>query len=118
MAFNVFPNPHKAATEIHRVLKKDGSVFGTVFIQPPPEEILSERPHRSRASCGRSCRSSIPRSGSFRSKPREESSSFTSEKASRADTRASPLRRALHRVTVTLLRPRGASGSIPLARAR
>ena len=44
MAFNVFPNPHKAATEIHRVLKKDGSVFGTVFIQPPPEEILSERP--------------------------------------------------------------------------
>ncbi|MGA2480836.1 MAG: class I SAM-dependent methyltransferase [Spirochaetia bacterium] len=44
MAFNVFPNPHKAATEIHRVLKKDGSVYGTVFIQPPPEEILSERP--------------------------------------------------------------------------
>jgi ubiquinone/menaquinone biosynthesis C-methylase UbiE len=44
MAFNVFPNPHKAATEIHRVLKKDGSVYGTVFIQHPPEEILSERP--------------------------------------------------------------------------
>jgi ubiquinone/menaquinone biosynthesis C-methylase UbiE len=44
MAFNVFPNPHKAATEIHRVLKKDGSVYGTVFIQAPPEEILSERP--------------------------------------------------------------------------
>jgi ubiquinone/menaquinone biosynthesis C-methylase UbiE len=44
MAFNVFPNPHKAATEIHRVLKKDGSFFGTVFVQPPPEEILSERP--------------------------------------------------------------------------
>jgi ubiquinone/menaquinone biosynthesis C-methylase UbiE len=44
MAFNVFPNPHKAATEIHRVLKKDGSVYGTVFIQSPPEEILSERP--------------------------------------------------------------------------
>ena len=44
MAFNVFPNPHKAATEIHRVLKKDGSVYGTVFIQPPPVEMLSERP--------------------------------------------------------------------------
>jgi ubiquinone/menaquinone biosynthesis C-methylase UbiE len=44
MAFNVFPNPHKAATEIHRVLKKDGSVYGTAFIQPQPEEILSERP--------------------------------------------------------------------------
>jgi ubiquinone/menaquinone biosynthesis C-methylase UbiE len=44
MSFNVFPNPHKAATEIHRVLKKDGAVFGTVFVQPPPEEITSERP--------------------------------------------------------------------------
>jgi ubiquinone/menaquinone biosynthesis C-methylase UbiE len=44
MAFNVFPNPHKAATEIHRVLKKDGIVFGTAFIQIPPEGILSERP--------------------------------------------------------------------------
>ncbi len=44
MAFNVFPNPHKAATEIHRVLKKDGGVFGTVFISPPPEEIFNERP--------------------------------------------------------------------------
>jgi ubiquinone/menaquinone biosynthesis C-methylase UbiE len=44
MAFNVFPNPHKAATEIHRVLKKDGSFYGTVFVQPPPEEVLSERP--------------------------------------------------------------------------
>jgi ubiquinone/menaquinone biosynthesis C-methylase UbiE len=42
MAFNVFPNPHKAATEIHRVLKKDGVVYGTVFIKPPPEEIPSE----------------------------------------------------------------------------
>jgi ubiquinone/menaquinone biosynthesis C-methylase UbiE len=44
MAFNVFPNPHKAATEMHRVLKKDGSFFGTVFVQSPTEDILSERP--------------------------------------------------------------------------
>ena len=44
MSFNVFPNPHKAATEIHRVLKKDGSVYGTAFLISPPEEILSERP--------------------------------------------------------------------------
>jgi ubiquinone/menaquinone biosynthesis C-methylase UbiE len=44
MSFNVFPNPHKAATEVHRVLKKDGEVYGTVFIKTPPEEILSERP--------------------------------------------------------------------------
>ena len=42
MTFNVFPNPHKAATEIHRVLKKDGVVFGTVFIKTPPEEIPTE----------------------------------------------------------------------------
>jgi ubiquinone/menaquinone biosynthesis C-methylase UbiE len=44
MAFNVFPNPQKAATEIHRVLKKDGAIFGTVFVQQPPEQITSERP--------------------------------------------------------------------------
>jgi len=44
MSFNVFPNPHKAATEVHRVLKKDGEVYGTVFIRMPPEEILSEEP--------------------------------------------------------------------------
>ena len=44
MAFNVFPNPQRAATEIHRVLKKDGVVFGTAFTQAPPEGILSERP--------------------------------------------------------------------------
>ncbi len=44
MTFNVFPNPHKAATEVHRVLKKDGAVFGTVFVQQPPEEIFNERP--------------------------------------------------------------------------
>ena len=44
MAFNVFPNPHKAATEIHRVLKKDGGVYGTVFVASPPEELYSERP--------------------------------------------------------------------------
>jgi ubiquinone/menaquinone biosynthesis C-methylase UbiE len=42
MTFNVFPNPHKAATEIHRVLKKDGVVFGTVFIKQPPDEIPTE----------------------------------------------------------------------------
>lgn len=44
MTFNVFPNPHRAATEIHRVLKKDGVVFGTVFIQPSRDEIFNERP--------------------------------------------------------------------------
>jgi hypothetical protein len=43
MSFNVFPNPHRTATEVHRVLKKDGAVFGTVFVHPPPEEISSER---------------------------------------------------------------------------
>lgn len=49
MALNVFPNPRKAAEEMQRTLKKDGSVFGTVFIQPPPEEILSEVPIEPRA---------------------------------------------------------------------
>jgi ubiquinone/menaquinone biosynthesis C-methylase UbiE len=44
MAFNVFPNPEKAAVEMARTLKKDGNVFGTAFIQTPPEEILSENP--------------------------------------------------------------------------
>ena len=44
MTLNVFPNPHKAATEIHRVLKKDGTVFGTVFVKHPPEEIFNENP--------------------------------------------------------------------------
>ncbi len=44
MAFNVFPNPPKAATELHRVMKKDGSLYGTVFIEPPQDEILNERP--------------------------------------------------------------------------
>ncbi len=44
MAFNVFPNPSKAAEEMQRTLKKDGSVFGTAFVQAPPEEILSENP--------------------------------------------------------------------------
>ncbi len=44
MTLNVFPNPHKAATEIHRVLKKDGAVFGTVFVKLPPEEIFNENP--------------------------------------------------------------------------
>jgi len=44
MAFNVFPNPEKAAVEMARTLKKDGNIFGTVFIQTPPEEILSENP--------------------------------------------------------------------------
>jgi ubiquinone/menaquinone biosynthesis C-methylase UbiE len=44
MTFNVFPNPHRAATEIHRVLKKDGVVFGTAFVQAPRDEMLNERP--------------------------------------------------------------------------
>jgi len=44
MTLNVFPNPHKAATEIHRVLKKDGTVFGTVFVRRPPEEVFNESP--------------------------------------------------------------------------
>ena len=44
MTLNVFPSPHKAATEIHRVLKKDGEVFGTVFVTQPPEEIFDENP--------------------------------------------------------------------------
>jgi len=44
LSFNVFPEPHKAAGEIRRVLKKDGSVYGTVFVQPPPEDLLAERP--------------------------------------------------------------------------
>lgn len=43
MVLNVFPNPRKAATEIHRVLKKDGTVFGTVLVQAPPVEFPSER---------------------------------------------------------------------------
>jgi ubiquinone/menaquinone biosynthesis C-methylase UbiE len=44
LSFNVFPEPRKAAGEIRRVLKKDGSVFGTVFVTLPPEDLLSERP--------------------------------------------------------------------------
>ncbi len=44
MTLNVFPNPHKAATEIDRVLKKDGEVFGTVFVRHPPEEVFNENP--------------------------------------------------------------------------
>jgi ubiquinone/menaquinone biosynthesis C-methylase UbiE len=44
MVLNVFPNPHRAATEIHRVLKKDGTVFGTVYFQAPPEAFPSEKP--------------------------------------------------------------------------
>ncbi|OHD75292.1 MAG: hypothetical protein A2177_14025 [Spirochaetes bacterium RBG_13_68_11] len=43
LSFNVFPEPHKAAGEIRRVLKKDGSVFGTVFVHPATEDLLSER---------------------------------------------------------------------------
>jgi ubiquinone/menaquinone biosynthesis C-methylase UbiE len=43
LSFNVFPEPHKAAGEIRRVLKKDGSVFGTVFVQPAPEDLMAER---------------------------------------------------------------------------
>jgi ubiquinone/menaquinone biosynthesis C-methylase UbiE len=44
MAFNVFPNPQKAATEMHRVLKKDGGLYGTVFVSSPAQEIYNERP--------------------------------------------------------------------------
>jgi ubiquinone/menaquinone biosynthesis C-methylase UbiE len=44
MTLNVFPDPHKAATEIHRVLKKDGSVFGTAFVEIPTVDMLSEHP--------------------------------------------------------------------------
>ncbi len=44
MAFNVFPNPQKAAEEIKRVLKKDGGIYGTVFVEEPPADLLSERP--------------------------------------------------------------------------
>jgi ubiquinone/menaquinone biosynthesis C-methylase UbiE len=44
MVLNVLPNPHKAATEIHRVLKKDGTVFGTVYVQAPPEDFPNEKP--------------------------------------------------------------------------
>jgi ubiquinone/menaquinone biosynthesis C-methylase UbiE len=44
MSFNMLPEPRKAVGEIRRVLKKDGSVFGTVFIRQPPEDLLSERP--------------------------------------------------------------------------
>ena len=46
MAFNVFPNPIKAAEEMQRTLKKDGSVFGTVFIQAPPEEVPERKSRR------------------------------------------------------------------------
>jgi ubiquinone/menaquinone biosynthesis C-methylase UbiE len=44
MVFNAFPNPQKAAEEIKRVLKRDGGLYGTVFFQDPPENLLSEKP--------------------------------------------------------------------------
>jgi ubiquinone/menaquinone biosynthesis C-methylase UbiE len=44
LAFNAFPDPQKAADEIRRVIKRDGTVFGTVFVQQPPEDFFSERP--------------------------------------------------------------------------
>ncbi len=44
MAFNVFPNPRRAAEEMLRTLRKDGSLYGTVFVQTPPDEVLSESP--------------------------------------------------------------------------
>jgi ubiquinone/menaquinone biosynthesis C-methylase UbiE len=44
MTLNIFPNPGRSVEEIQRVLKRDGGLFGTVFIQAPPEEVLSERP--------------------------------------------------------------------------
>lgn len=44
LSFNAFPEPLKSAGEIRRVLKKDGSVFGTVFVRPPAEDLRVERP--------------------------------------------------------------------------
>jgi len=44
MTFNVLPNSRKAAEEMLRTLRKDGSVFGTAFAHAPPEEILAENP--------------------------------------------------------------------------
>ncbi len=44
LSLNAFPNPQKAADEIRRVMKKDGMVFGTVFIKQPVEDFFSERP--------------------------------------------------------------------------
>lgn len=44
LAFNAFPEPRKVAGEIRRVLKRDGAVFGTVFVRPPPEDLLADRP--------------------------------------------------------------------------
>jgi ubiquinone/menaquinone biosynthesis C-methylase UbiE len=44
MTFNVLPDPQRAAAEMRRVLKKDGSLYGTVFVETPPEDVLNERP--------------------------------------------------------------------------
>jgi ubiquinone/menaquinone biosynthesis C-methylase UbiE len=44
MVFNAFPEPQKAAEEIKRVLKREGGLFGTVFFQNPPENLLAEKP--------------------------------------------------------------------------
>ncbi len=44
MVFNAFPEPQKCAEEIKRVLKRDGGLYGTVFFQNPPQEVISERP--------------------------------------------------------------------------
>lgn len=44
LSFNAFPEPLKAVGEIRRVLKRDGAVFGTVFVQTPPEDLMAERP--------------------------------------------------------------------------
>jgi ubiquinone/menaquinone biosynthesis C-methylase UbiE len=43
MAFNVFPNPREAVEEIRRVLKRDGGIYGTVFVEEPPADHLNER---------------------------------------------------------------------------
>jgi ubiquinone/menaquinone biosynthesis C-methylase UbiE len=48
MVFNAFPAPQRTAEEIKRVLKRDGGLYGTVFFQTPPEDLLSERPVSSR----------------------------------------------------------------------
>jgi len=45
MGLNVFPNPEKTVEEIRRVVKRDGEVFGTAFMQQPQgDEGSHERP--------------------------------------------------------------------------
>jgi ubiquinone/menaquinone biosynthesis C-methylase UbiE len=44
LAFNAFSDPQKCAEEIKRVLRKDGSLYGTVFYQNPSEYLDFEKP--------------------------------------------------------------------------